>query len=101
MWTYHNNTFETLEEMWEYLRDYEYVYDEVDIERWIDDNYSASQIAWRLKDHETTDELWLELIEEYEDDVWSPEHMDDLIEGEDSDYNGYLFHWEDDEEKAE
>lgn len=101
-WTYNGEGhYETLEEMWEYISENEYYLDEVDFERWIDENYRATQIVWMLKDHTYSENLSLELLDEYEDDTWSPAHMDDPIEGENYDYNGFEFEWVDEEDEEE
>lgn len=103
-WTYNGEGhYKTLEEMWEHIKDYENYSDEVDLERWIDSNYCASQIVWKLNHSKYSEEVVLDLIDEYEEEVWSPNHMDDLIEGKDYDYNGFEFTWvdEDDEENEE
>lgn len=97
-WTYNGEGhYETLDEMWDYIRDYEQYFDELDFERWIDGNYCASQIAWKLKDEKYSEAIMLDLMDEFEEDVWSPNHVDDLIEGKDYDYNGFIFEWVDEE----
>lgn len=103
-WTYDGEGhYETLEEMWEYIRDNEYYSDELDFERWIDENYRASQIAWMLKDEKYSEAVLLDLMDQFEEEIYSPKNMDDPIEGEDYDYNGFTFEWvdEDEDEEAE
>lgn len=101
-WTYDDTGIECedLDDMWEYIRDHEYYSDEIDMERWLDDHYHASQIWWRLKD-ESAGQVYIDLIDEFEEDVWWPSAQDDPVEGEDYDYNGFLFKWVETEEEDE
>ncbi len=100
-WMYDNEEFTTKQDMWEYLRDTQYCYDTIDIERWVNDVYAASQILWKfrdaLEDGHSIDTVMLDIYDEYEQDEWWDE-VGDPEEGEDFDYNGFLFKWVDEEE---
>ena len=100
-WTYDDTGIECEDpdDMWEYIRENEYYSDDLDFERWLDDNYRASQIMWRLKDAEFTETVMLELDEEFEEEVWSPSAQKAPEEGKDYDYNGFLFKWAEAEEE--
>lgn len=97
-WTYDGEGhYETLDEMWDYIRENKQYFDELDFERWIDDNYRASQIAWMLKDEKYSEAIMLDLMDEFEKDVWFPENVCEPVEGQDCDYNGFIFEWMDEE----
>lgn len=100
-WTYDDTGAElhSLDEMWDYIRDHEYYSDELDLERWLDEKYSASQIWWRLKDS-NAEEVYLELIDEFEEEVWWPSAQPAPTEGEDYCYNNsFDFTWVEEEEE--
>lgn len=90
------------EEMTEYLRDNCTTVDDVDFERWLDEEYRASQIVWMFRDGMFRDgtfctasrreeaiimDLWDECEEAWIDEAGDP------VEGEDFDFNGYVFEW--------
>ena len=103
-WERDGEEFHNLDEMWDYIRENEYYFDEVDFERWLNDNYTAAQIVFDLRDAEFTESLWLDYMEKYEDAMWVPAVQDALIEGEDYCYgpNGeYEFKWIEDTEEEE
>ena len=77
-------------QMWEYIRDNEYYADDLDFERWLDNEYSASQIVWRLRDNSHADEVLLDLYDEFEEKVWWDD-VGELEYGKDFDYNGFEF----------
>ena len=114
-WTYDDQgEFHDLYEMWDYIRDNEYYFDEIDFERWVNDVYSASRVIYELNEAMQErgaagiEERLLEFYDDFEDDLWSPSSQDDLIEGRDYHYgpNGeFEFKWiseegDDDEEEA-
>lgn len=99
-WTYEDTGCELhgKDEMWEYIRDHEYYADDIDFERWVDDNYRASQIIWRVKEMKDAADAVLDLWDEFEEEVWY-RNIDDPVEGEDFDYNGFIFKWVEEEEE--
>ena len=103
-WTYNGEGhYETLEEMWEYIVENEYYMDDVDIERYIDDNYTGAGMFYAIKEAGSYEALLEEIIEGYESENWYPEAQATPTEGEDYDYNGFTFEWvdEDEDEEAE
>lgn len=99
-WEYYNGDgyFKTLEEMWEYIRDNGMYYDEVDIERYLNNRYTGTQMLLEIRDAGTYEALIDKLMDEYESDIWIPEVQEALVEGENYDYNGIGFNWVEDEE---
>lgn len=99
-WIYDGHgEFNSLEEMWDYIRDNECYFDEVEFERWLNNNYTAAQIVFdldRRNPNHTAEYISLEYYEAFEDAMWAPDVQDALVEGEDYYYgpNGeYKFEW--------
>ena len=102
-WERDGEEFHNLDEMWDYIRDNENYFDEVDFERWLNDNFTAAQIVWRSVDDDIkgSDGLWLAMQEEFEDCEWSPRFQDSLEEGYDYNYGPcgeFEFKWVEDDE---
>lgn len=91
--------FRTLDEMWEYINEHEYWFDDYDFEHWVNENYTAMEV---LRDSEERSNLMLDLVEEFEEAVWLPSVQPDPMEGEDYWYNDeFDFTWVDDDEEGE
>ena len=90
--------FHNLTEMWEYIKETQYIVDDYDFECWMNRNYSVSEVLDMFKEIRDYQEVVLTLYESYEDDVWSPSNQPSLVEGENYDYNDmFTFMWVDDE----
>lgn len=91
-WTYEGSDeeFYNKDEMWQYIRENEYYYDELDFERWLDDNYSASQIYYRARDDGAEQAIY-DLMDEFDDDWY--DDAGEPTEGEDFDFNDFIFTW--------
>lgn len=88
-------------EMKEYITSYEDCDEVVPIEKWLNDNYSASDVFDMIKDvndemevYKLIDVIW----ERYYKEVWY-DNIDNPVKGKDFDYNGYLFIWVDEEDE--
>lgn len=102
-WERDGEEFNDIDEMWDYIKDNEYYFDDVDFERWLNDNYTAAQIVFDMmgRDMCSVETLSLEWMEEFENAMWAPDVQDALIEGKDYCYgpNGeFEFKWVEDEE---
>ena len=100
-WEKDGEEFNNIDEMWDYIRDNEYYFDDVDFERWLNDNFTAANIVFELKDAEFAESVWLDYLENFEDSVWAPDVQDKPVEG----FNYYYgphgefeFKWVEDEE---
>lgn len=98
--------FHSLDDMWDYIRDNEIYFDEVDFERWINDNYTAATVVFDLdreSENKSVVDVWLEYVDAFEEDNWYPEAQDeDLVEGYDYHYGPhgeYTFKWVETEEE--
>ena len=104
-WERDGDEFYDLDEMWDYIRDNEEYFDEVDFERWLNEHYLAAQIVWMSTDEDVEREgLWIWLQEEFENSMWAPDVQDALIEGQNYCYGPYgefEFKWIDDIEGEE
>lgn len=103
-WERDGEEFHDLDEMWDYIRDNEEYFDEVDFERWLNNNYTAAQIVFDImgRDMCSAEYISLEYMEEFENAMWAPDVQDELVEGKDYHYGDcgeFEFKWVEDEEK--
>jgi hypothetical protein len=101
-WERDGEEFNNIDEMWDYIRDNEYYFDDVDFERWLNENFTAAQIVFELKDAEFAESVWLDYLENFEDSVWAPDIQDEPVEGFDYHYGPhgeFEFEWVEDEEE--
>lgn len=102
-WEYDNTWFDTKDEMWEYIRENDYL-DDIDFERWINAKYSAAQIfsyfgdAMNERKPNAVEAVWYDIYDEFLD-----EHYDtgEPVEGEDFEFCDLVFKWIEDEEEEE
>ena len=105
-WERDGEEFYDLDEMWDYIRDNEEYFDEVDFERWLNRNFTAAQIVFDIMGRDTCSAecISLEYMEEFEDAMWAPDVQDKLIEGKDyyyGDCGEFEFKWVEDEDEDE
>ena len=104
-WERDGKEFNNIDEMWDYVRDNEYYFDDVDFERWLNENFTAAQIVFDLcnrNQNHSAEYISLEYCEAFEDAVWAPDVQDKLIEGSDYCYGphgDFEFKWIEDEEE--
>lgn len=104
-WERDDEEFQDLDEMWDYIKDNEYYFDEVDFERWLNDNFTAAQIVFDLENrnpNHSAEYISMEYYEAFEDAVWAPDVQDKIIEGKDYSYGPhgeFEFEWVEDEEE--
>ena len=91
--------FRSLNEMWGFIRREGEFFDTNDINQWVNQNYSAASVLWMFIDDNDIDQTYVDILDEFVDSEWSPEVMPLPIEGEDYDYNGYLFRWVDEDKR--
>ena len=106
-WERDGEEFHDLDEMWDYIRDNEYYFDEIDFERWVNELYSASRVLYELnsafeeRGASGVEGRLLEFYEEFEEDMWFPESQDEPIEGYNYHYgpaDEFEFEWVEDDE---
>ena len=105
-WERDGEEFHNLEEMWDYIRENEDYFDEVDFEKWLNEHYLAAQIVWLSEDDDVKryGSLWLWLQDEFENSEWIPSAQNDPEKGYDYHYGPcgeYEFEWVEDEEEDE
>ena len=104
-WERDGEEFHNLDEMWDYIRDNEYYFDEVDFEKWLNEHFTAAQMVWRsTDDHGEVHDLYLEMMEEFEDAMWAPDVQDEPFEGYDYYYgpfDEFEFIWVEDTDEDE
>ena len=103
-WERDGEEFYDLNEMWDYIRENEEYFDEVDFERWLNNNFTAAQIVFDLcnrNPNHSAEYISLEYMEEFEDAMWAPDVQDKLVEGKDyyyGDCGEFEFKWVEDED---
>ena len=104
-WERDGEEFHDLYEMWDYIRENEYYYDDIDFERWVNEVYSASRVIYELNDAlrdegaAGVETRLLQFYDDFEDDMWVPSAQDKPIEGYDYCYGPageFEFKWVDD-----
>ena len=78
--------FRSLEDMWELIDKDKLWMDEGSIDRWIDEEYDAFEIAYEA------DHLW-QFVDKYEQTVLRPSNRVSPRKGEDYNYSGIRFKW--------
>ena len=97
-WEFGREVFYDFDEMYEYWVDNGY-HPSYDLHRWLDDNYSASDIYVKFLESEFTESAMLELVDEYYDSV-RDQAEEECEPGEDLDINGEIFTWVEDDDAS-
>lgn len=119
MWTYDNQEFEDKEDVIEYVGENLEVMDELDLERYLDETYTAHEVYGLMRDcldydvrqygsngrNAVADDLfrtYYGIYEEAERATWEKKaSTPEPIEGQDWEFDGELFKWVDDPEEEE
>lgn len=100
-WEYDDEWFYTKDEMWEFIRDNDYL-DDIDFERWINFVYTPMRLYTLIGDalggKDDIERIWYDIYDEFLDDYYGNENP---IDGEDFEFCDLVFKWVDEREEEE